>query len=762
MKALRVQDNYLNPNLRTFPKQNKRNIKYVDIMSDNEKSIQHTESKTSPGEYEICTHFSYLSKPGSFSDESGDEKHYDKDGNFLVPKIETVSDENSENSGVESVKESEEETTKNLRHKSVPTNTGQLADWMVEDDNVTINNNELPRTAPTPSTSSGIIRVEERTEMETRSLQMLIAKEGKNDDNRLQDPETALRQNLAQIFENPEILYATILKDGIAKRQKVVTQDGTELDDNFGANIDIPEHLKNAPEEEEKEKEGDESRRDKGKGKGKKSKQKRKPSKTQDAQETPGQENAPDDEVQNLVPETDAQGKHETEICDDTHQHPRQPLILNFVPLNPENGGLPPTSTPSPQENNNQPQSLSPTDCQLHLHGITAEFPFTEDSLEGARTNNSIHKLHLELSGSGYDLKEGDIVRCTPLGDQARDSSKIPIVTTNKDQQTKQAVARAARKARLWNSRAPKEGDKEEGREGFFKEVISRRTGKQKREEQKPVQAVRVQPRSSPKPKLAKNPFFNKKKPHEEDEGTEDRKRSEASSTTPSVEIINEVKPKPIPQEIIDEIQLALYARDRIQDSPKTHSEKLTRGLVPHYTVDNTPEASGEEPASNSELLEDGELPPQNNSPTEHGESTPPNNSPLRQEAATSDDGEHSTSDDDTNVTHETPSRARTSAVKPPRQQLYPRYFPRVIERDPNKPLTPPSPIYRDGEPDQITQSKNATGAVPSTEPSPQDQEDEDLEMIRHTQTPIERTRITYNLSPTKTQNRPSPNRPHV
>ena len=56
------------------------------------------------------------------------------------------------------------------------------------------------------------------------------------------------------------------------------------------------------------------------------------------------------------------------------------------------------------------------------------------------------------MSESGYDLKEGNIVRCTPLGNQARDSFKIPLVTTYKDQQTKQAIARAAQKAGLWNS----------------------------------------------------------------------------------------------------------------------------------------------------------------------------------------------------------------------------------------------------------------------------------------------------------------------
>ena len=153
--------------------------------------------------------------------------------------------------------------------------------------------------------------------------------------------------------------------------------------------------------------------------------------------------------------------------------------------------------------------------------------------------------------------------------------------------------------------------------------MISRCTGKKKHEEQKPVQVVRGQPRSSPKPKVAKNPFFNKKKLHEENKGTEDRKQSEVNSPTPSVKIIVEVRPKPIPQEIIDKIQLAVYAGERIQDPPKTHHEKLIRGLVPHYTVDNTPEAPGEELPSNSELLEDRELHLQNNMANAHRQTIP-------------------------------------------------------------------------------------------------------------------------------------------
>ena len=64
---------------------------------------------------------------------------------------------------------------------------------------------------------------------------MLISgsKEGKKDNNHLQDPETVLRRNLAQIFENPEILPTILNTDGIAKRQK----DGTDYILDIGEQI---------------------------------------------------------------------------------------------------------------------------------------------------------------------------------------------------------------------------------------------------------------------------------------------------------------------------------------------------------------------------------------------------------------------------------------------------------------------------------------------------------------------------------------------
>ena len=73
---------------------------------------------------------------------------------------------------------------------------------------------------------------------------------------------------------------------------------------------------------------------------------------------------------------------------------------------------------------------------QLNIFSIPAEFPLTNNSLEGERTNRSIYDLHMELAPYGYNLKEGNIVNCSPLDNQARSSSKIPIVIDYKNPQT--------------------------------------------------------------------------------------------------------------------------------------------------------------------------------------------------------------------------------------------------------------------------------------------------------------------------------------
>ena len=57
VKTLRIQDNYLNPEMRAYPKQKKKHIQYVDITNDNmEETIPHTDSSTSEDEFKKCTH----------------------------------------------------------------------------------------------------------------------------------------------------------------------------------------------------------------------------------------------------------------------------------------------------------------------------------------------------------------------------------------------------------------------------------------------------------------------------------------------------------------------------------------------------------------------------------------------------------------------------------------------------------------------------------------------------------------------------------
>jgi hypothetical protein len=57
--------------------------------------------------------------------------------------------------------------------------------------------------------------------------------------------------------------------------------------------------------------------------------------------------------------------------------------------------------------------------------------------MEGERTGNHIVSIHHELRAHGYVLVRGDIAHCSPLGNQARGPSKMPIVITYKDKETK-------------------------------------------------------------------------------------------------------------------------------------------------------------------------------------------------------------------------------------------------------------------------------------------------------------------------------------
>lgn len=205
----------------------------------------------------------------------------------------------------------------------------------------------------------------------------------------------------------------------------------------------------------------------------------------------------------------------EVEVSNESAQPLGRGPLFSFVPVNPENSNIteeqneneengpayifPLTNNPRRQENRNQTDSTKP--CQLNVFDIPTEFPLIGNSLEDRRTNRYLYDLHRELAPFGFVLKEGDIVSSSPLDNQARSSSKIPIVIGYKDPQTRQDVVQAARKANLWNSRVPKKDDKKKDRRGFFHHHhITRRHIKNKREEKQPKPTTRRQPQ--PKPKL--------------------------------------------------------------------------------------------------------------------------------------------------------------------------------------------------------------------------------------------------------------------
>ena len=125
--------------------------------------------------------------------------------------------------------------------------------------------------------------------------------------------------------------------------------------------------------------------------------------------------------------------------------------FLNFQPINPNNVRtdeneeelnlkqyLPQqTSTPNRLGNRNTNLNHDPAERQLHVIDILVEFPPVSNSMDGERTRRYITKLLLELKTHGYVLHESDIKRCFPLGNQARGHSKMPIVVTYIDSDTK-------------------------------------------------------------------------------------------------------------------------------------------------------------------------------------------------------------------------------------------------------------------------------------------------------------------------------------
>jgi hypothetical protein len=168
----------------------------------------------------------------------------------------------------------------------------------------------------------------------------------------------------------------------------------------------------------------------------------------------PEEEKEEDGEVQPVPnPPNDIESDQEVEISAETDKHEK--IGLNFPPLQ--------TSTSNEEES------------KLWIKDLPAEFPLLHNSMEGTRTGNHIVGIHKELGTYGYELVKADIIRCSPLGNQARGQSKIPIVVTYKNKDTKLNVTKAAKDAGLWDWRVTKGEDKSEARRGYFKAPITGR-----------------------------------------------------------------------------------------------------------------------------------------------------------------------------------------------------------------------------------------------------------------------------------------------
>jgi hypothetical protein len=157
-----------------------------------------------------------------------------------------------------------------------------------------------------------------------------------------------------------------------------------------------------------------------------------------------------EEEVREEVPLNDIETDQEVEITTEIDQPEK--IGLNFPPINPENleeeislkHYLPLlTSTTIRKQNRDEEER------KLWIADIPAEFPLLPNSMEGERTGNHIVSIHHELRAHGYVLVRGDIAHCSPLGNQARGPSKMPIVITYKDKETKQNVTQAAKVAGL-------------------------------------------------------------------------------------------------------------------------------------------------------------------------------------------------------------------------------------------------------------------------------------------------------------------------
>ena len=88
-KILKKQDEYLNREMVAPGKKLKKDIPLVDLMDDKDpkgKIIEQSDEESSADEG--CTHIAFLTPAPTFGDESGDEDNFDKEGNFIIAKIE--------------------------------------------------------------------------------------------------------------------------------------------------------------------------------------------------------------------------------------------------------------------------------------------------------------------------------------------------------------------------------------------------------------------------------------------------------------------------------------------------------------------------------------------------------------------------------------------------------------------------------------------------------------------------------------------------
>ena len=206
--------------------------------------------------------------------------------------------------------------------------------------------------------------------------------------------------------------------------------------------------------------------------------------------------------------------------------------------------------------------------------------------------------------------------------------------------------------------------------------------------------------------------------PTQADSGMGPGSETEVGEEEVEIEIEEEIRgamdaQKPDTQEVASDA----YLEGILQERRAEIGIKI-RNMKPEASP--TPADSGMGPGSETEVgeeeveieIEEGELVLKPNSPPrqlpaspEPGICTTQNNSPQRQLLVSPESGEYYSSSDDNNVNQVTPF-LREQNNNPQKSKGRPRVggpneFPNAQERDPERPLTPPSPIYQDTEQDQ-------------------------------------------------------------